>query len=265
MRFYMKKLILSLVVAFLLCFTVAANTQAEEAKDSSKIGLYIEPKLGVTAFTGEYLQRNGHSGSAMDSAVGIGGGLAVGYDFWEKLTIPFRFEAEYMVRSTPHMKADSKSFRAIAPQTMFANLYFDFHNETDFTPYVGGGVGAAFVGPELFIQTVQITNEGLLHDRNISQVCHGQCIAGLGNAAEQLQRLVIGRTHHRAELQGIQTRLLRQFGKRRRVEHAAGGFLFLRGQQIIGVRFQRLSHLHGLHKAGVKSNQIIFAPCFLQG
>ena len=148
MRFYMKKLILSLVVAFLLCFTIAANTQAEEAKDSSKIGLYIEPKLGVTAFTGEYLQRNGHSGSAMDSAVGIGGGLAVGYDFWEKLTIPFRFEAEYMVRSTPHMKADSKSFRAIAPQTMFANLYFDFHNETDFTPYVGGGVGAAFVGPE---------------------------------------------------------------------------------------------------------------------
>jgi len=144
----MKKLILSFVVAFLLCFSVAASAQAEDAKESSKIGLYIEPKIGATAFTGEYLQRQGHSGSGWDSAMGIGGGLAVGYDFWEKLTIPFRFEAEYMVRSTPHMKADSKSFRAFAPQTAFANLYFDFHNETDFTPYVGGGVGAAFVGPE---------------------------------------------------------------------------------------------------------------------
>ena len=145
----MKKLILSLVVAFLLCFSVAANVQAEDVKaDSSKIGLYIEPKLGVTAFTGEYLQRQGHSGSGWDSAVGIGGGLAVGYDFWEKLTIPFRLEAEYMIRSTAHMEAGSKSFRSKAPQTMFANLYFDFHNETDFTPYVGGGVGAAFVGPE---------------------------------------------------------------------------------------------------------------------
>lgn len=148
MRCFMKKLILSFVVAFLLCFSVAASAQAEDAKESSKIGLYIEPKIGATAFTGEYLQRQGHSGSGWDSAMGIGGGLAVGYDFWEKLTIPFRFEAEYMVRSTPHMKADSKSFRAFAPQTAFANLYFDFHNETDFTPYVGGGVGAAFVGPE---------------------------------------------------------------------------------------------------------------------
>lgn len=30
-------------------------------------------------------------------------------------------------------------------QTLFANLYYDFHNSTAFTPYIGAGLGLGFI------------------------------------------------------------------------------------------------------------------------
>ena len=30
-------------------------------------------------------------------------------------------------------------------QTLFANAYWDFHNSTAFTPYLGGGLGMGFI------------------------------------------------------------------------------------------------------------------------
>ena len=160
----MKKLFLSFVVVFLLCFSVTGvsysadeNTLPQEQVERFKyegkwvpnlLGIYVEPKIGGTVFMGEYLQREGRSGSATDSAASFGGGLAVGYDFWYKTGLPIRVEAEYMARTNGNLEASGKSFRAQAPQTIFGNAYFDFHNDTKFTPYIGGGIGAAFVGPE---------------------------------------------------------------------------------------------------------------------
>ena len=160
----MRKLFLSFVVAFMLCFTIvgtcyssdSVNISSEQSKRFTHhgkwvpnlTGIYVEPKIGGTVFIGEYLQRSGRSGSATDSSTSFGGGLAAGYDFWYKTNLPIRVEAEYIARTNGYLEASGKSFRARAPQTIFGNAYFDFHNDTKFTPYIGGGIGAAFVGPE---------------------------------------------------------------------------------------------------------------------
>ena len=36
--------------------------------------------------------------------------------------------------------------------TIFANLYYDFHNDSDFTPYVGGGLGLGIIDSKLETQ-----------------------------------------------------------------------------------------------------------------
>ena len=33
-------------------------------------------------------------------------------------------------------------------QTLFLNAYWDFHNDTPFTPYIGAGIGLAFLNTE---------------------------------------------------------------------------------------------------------------------
>lgn len=153
------------MVVFLLCFTtVAASYAADGASLPTKTqqerfihegkwvpnlkGIYVEPKLGATAFVGEYLQRSGRSASGMDSSAGFAGGLAAGYDFWYQMGLPIRVEAEYVIRSNSNFEAGNKSFRGVAPQTIFGNAYLDWHNDSKFTPYIGGGAGVAFVGPE---------------------------------------------------------------------------------------------------------------------
>ncbi len=82
----------------------------------------------------------------------VGGGLFVGYDFYHKFDVPVRTEIEYALRSdwtgdddyfidTDKVTLDVK----VNVQTLLFNVYYDFRNSSNFTPYVGAGVGMAFV------------------------------------------------------------------------------------------------------------------------
>lgn len=137
----MKKFVFALVCALMLVFSSAPAMSADQ-------GFYIEPKVGISAMQGGYLDNHqkGKTGG-FDSNVGIAGGLAVGWDFYTRTEVPIRVEAEYMIRSNGNFRHSGKTVQAKAPQTVFANAYWDFHNSTDITPYVGGGLGASFVGP----------------------------------------------------------------------------------------------------------------------
>jgi len=89
----------------------------------------------------------------------IGGGVFLGYDFYPKFQAPVRIEVEYAIRT--NMSTDwsvGGSVPAVPPvpishnikagwnlQTLFANVYLDFHNSTAFTPYIGGGIGMGFI------------------------------------------------------------------------------------------------------------------------
>lgn len=82
----------------------------------------------------------------------VGGGVFVGYDFYPMHQVPVRAEIEYAIRTNSETEWDSKDFGDLVTlkgqwnlQTLFLNAYWDFHNDTAFTPYIGGGVGMGFI------------------------------------------------------------------------------------------------------------------------
>lgn len=121
------------LLASLLLLPVAASARAADlapdvtADNSEAMGLYLRGDLGWS-----FLQ---WSGGSDDSALSLGGG--VGYQF------------------NPNMRADLTVDWAgdykVAPgadlstTTVLGNLYFDWANDTPFTPYVGAGLGYGWV------------------------------------------------------------------------------------------------------------------------
>lgn len=82
----------------------------------------------------------------------VGGGVFVGYDFYPMHQVPVRAEIEYAIRTNSKTEWDSKDFGDLVTlkgqwnlQTLFLNAYWDFHNDTAFTPYIGGGLGMGFI------------------------------------------------------------------------------------------------------------------------
>ncbi len=89
----------------------------------------------------------------------FGGSLAIGYDFDKRFGVPIRTELEYSIFSKAEAKRNY-SFGEYIPgedltrkqtfniQTLFLNTYWDFNTGTPFTPYIGAGIGAAFIKTE---------------------------------------------------------------------------------------------------------------------
>ncbi|MEG2172318.1 MAG: acyloxyacyl hydrolase [Desulfovibrionaceae bacterium] len=86
----------------------------------------------------------------------VGGGLFAGYDFYPKFQVPLRAELEYAIRSNTQTTwsqnynfSDGSHSAELKGewnlQTLFFNAYYDFHNSTDFTPYIGAGAGLGFI------------------------------------------------------------------------------------------------------------------------
>ncbi|MEA4838213.1 MAG: OmpA family protein [Rhodospirillaceae bacterium] len=66
----------------------------------------------------------------------------VGYDFRG----PLRAEAELGWRSNGVNKVNSdKAKGSMDPTTLMFNVYYDFHNSSAFTPFLGVGIGAAYL------------------------------------------------------------------------------------------------------------------------
>lgn len=140
----MKKLVALLFAACLMLPTVAS---------AAEYGVYVAPKIGVGIQhlkvgiepddLGEHVSGN--------KAV-FGGGLALGYDFQTKFAFPVRMELEYLYwanasksKSGEYAGAGIHGKGTVGIQSLFANVYYDFHNSTAFTPYIGAGLGIGFV------------------------------------------------------------------------------------------------------------------------
>ena len=91
---------------------------------------------------------------SFDGGSGVLAGLAVGYRIGN-----FRAEGEYFYRNANHDSTDNPYPEGIGAgyktiedavddvfsHNFFANLYYDYHSDSKFTPYVGLGVGLAQV------------------------------------------------------------------------------------------------------------------------
>lgn len=69
--------------------------------------------------------------------------------------MPIRTELEYAIRSnvkfSESVNVGGGNIEAEANwglQTVLLNAYVDWHNDTNFTPYLGAGIGAAFLSSE---------------------------------------------------------------------------------------------------------------------
>jgi len=130
----MKNFSLILSVALALVLAPAALALAGEG------GVYVTPKLGFSRVTAKIDDE-----SRSKNLVPFG--LAVGYDL-----NPVRAELEYAYRAKKEFASESEDFGGgasyndkakLGVQTFFLNGYYDIHNSSPVTPYVGLGLGLA--------------------------------------------------------------------------------------------------------------------------
>lgn len=117
---------------------------------SAAQGFYLTPKFMMTVQnTGTVERSSALSGYGLDnhSQFTLGGAIAAGYDFWFQHMIPIRAELELALRGNSENSEDGpfgSTKLTTNSTTLLANFYYDFHNSSDFTPYVGAGLGLAF-------------------------------------------------------------------------------------------------------------------------
>ncbi|MCR5563900.1 MAG: outer membrane beta-barrel protein [Desulfovibrio sp.] len=137
----MKRMLAALALSAALMLPGLAQAQ----------GMYIAPKFLMTIQdTGRVERSHSLSGSDVSdySQFTLGGALAAGFDFYPQFGAPLRAELEFALRGNSESSWTGGRFDKVKGTwnntTLFANLFWDFHNSTAFTPYVGGGLGMAF-------------------------------------------------------------------------------------------------------------------------
>lgn len=146
------------ILALTLVLTAPVMAQAEGTKP---VGVYVGGHLGMSIenFSGRKMNDvdsdySWSPSSKTDSA--FSGGVVLGYDFDPRLNVPVRVELDYTARS----KADVKNSRdfseggnpyseelkhKVGLQTLMLNTWVDIPTGTAITPYLGGGIGFAFI------------------------------------------------------------------------------------------------------------------------
>ncbi len=132
-----KRLFLTMLLSLALAAPAAAEIN----------GIYAGGKFiyGYQTSWGSNVFSTSHS----DSVLGAAG--FVGYDFYKQSDTPIRTEIEYAFRGNLYNSDAGPGYTSDTHydmQTLLVNFYYDFYNESDFTPYVGAGIGAAFITGE---------------------------------------------------------------------------------------------------------------------
>lgn len=136
-------------IVFLIFFAVFSVKYV----NAEPTGMYLAPKFLMSIQDTGTVSRSGTlAGSGIDdySQFTLGGGLALGYDFWPQQMLPVRLEVEFALRGNSEKKWDDQGVFLNQVKgvwnnsTLFANVFWDFHNNSQFTPYIGGGLGMAF-------------------------------------------------------------------------------------------------------------------------
>jgi len=149
----------------LLLFLCTAGTASAE----KGLPIYLAPKIGASFMDLDRIKNSTDTANPAavtkpsDSDTLATFALAAGYDLGKTTSLPLRAEVEYAYRTRFHYAADPTFENASSPtkghvdltvQSLFANLYFDIATGTAFTPYVGAGLGAAFLSSDGSVTTI---------------------------------------------------------------------------------------------------------------
>lgn len=116
-------------------------------------GMYVAPKFLMSIQdTGTISRSAPLAGAGVDeySQFTLGGAVAAGFDLWPQQMLPLRLEIEAAMRGNAKKNWYDRGINLNEVKgvwnntTLFANVFWDFHNDSAFTPYVGAGLGMAF-------------------------------------------------------------------------------------------------------------------------
>ena len=153
---------IALAVALTMALTVPAFAQNS--------GFYVGLKFLDSIQSTGSVSKNGGVVNAFDvtnySQNTVGGGVYAGYDFYSLNQVPLRTEIEYAIRTNSTTSWNLKNGNSNANlkgtwglQTLFMNAYWDFHNSSAFTPYVGAGLGVGFINSKYEIEVAGLGSE----------------------------------------------------------------------------------------------------------
>lgn len=149
---------------FALALTVGLSAAPASAQEFSS--LYVTPKVLYSRQSGDMSKanwtQNGWSrgvleGKEKDDSFGFG--LALGNDFSYSSAYPFRLEAEYVYHgegkfgkgpSIVNSLDNAGNYIAsqkfnIKAHSLMVNGFYDVNMDSAFTPYIGGGIGMAYL------------------------------------------------------------------------------------------------------------------------
>ena len=174
----MTKPLAGIVGAYILCHAVGNGVSAARAD-----GFYVNLHGGPRYLKDANLSRDPH-GEPLD--VGrlhfdnVGGtvGIAGGYDWDNGLALETEFAYRRNGLDHDEFHGDSTDLDGtLSSYTLLANLYYRLDTGTDFTPYVGGGVGISLLDLDM-----KRGNEGRFHALDTDTQFAYQGIAGLAYA-----------------------------------------------------------------------------------
>lgn len=154
----MKRAHLVILAALALVASLAFGTAYAADNGGVYVGIkggyeYMDPsKKSVTTTNGQNATNESRSDK---SGYTVGG--AIGYNFVET-GLPIRAEAEYLyhnqfkysaVNGTQPALGTGQFSSKIDIHTVFANFYYDIKTGTAFTPYVGAGLGVAWINQKI--------------------------------------------------------------------------------------------------------------------
>ncbi len=134
----MKK---ELLVAALIASSVATNAYAGYGHAGKG---YIKIDLGAGAQETKQTLTRGLSASGDDLGTGILGGAGIGYYFMDELRVDMMLYFDKGMKAKKNTKSGTTNITMKGKEQsmgMFGNAYFDLLNNSDFIPYVMGGMG----------------------------------------------------------------------------------------------------------------------------
>lgn len=159
----MNKKIKSTLWSLPLALGLALPAAQANAQDMGS--LYITPKVMYSYKTGDMSSTrwNGNgpfrasilSGDDKDGSFGLG--LSVGTDLTYITDYPIRLELEYLYHGKGVFETGSHSFTTgtqtyvasqefeVKAHSLMANAFYDFNFDSFITPYIGGGIGMAYL------------------------------------------------------------------------------------------------------------------------
>lgn len=155
----MKKLTFSLLAGLMIFAWVGSRSAQAQMS-----GFYIEPKLMYSyQHLGNPTMSFGSLGYMDGGSKGQstwGGALSFGFNFQHFYDLPLRMELEYAMRSGSSINwagwAAGARYRNVAEidvDTLFFNVFWDIPTNSAFTPYLGAGLGLAFVDSTYRLQS----------------------------------------------------------------------------------------------------------------